>query len=142
MTHVAQFGLQFHRCGHIVRATLAESRVTFVGVPSGRGDGNAGRSGRLPSRRPGFCKPCWLCEGALVSNGINARIIKPSHGLPSVEKWNSVGEAWTPASSRHKVKVSTARPPHSPSLSTFKPTWARCADQATVQVWYTCVSAI
>lgn len=145
MTHVAQFGLQFHRCGHTLRVTLAESRVFFfcVGVRSGRGSGSG--SGMQVAQGGCRCKPCWLREGAqgvFVSNGIDTRIMRPSRRPPSVEKWSSVGEAWTPASSRHKLKVSTAHPPHAPSISSFKLTRARCADQTIDQIWCTCVSAI
>ena len=114
MTHVARLGSQFHRCGHFVRVTLAESRVLFVGLPSGRGDGrlresnrDAGRSGRLPSRRPWFLhKPCWHREEGFVINGINARSIRPSHGC----------QAWT----KELCWRSSARQPHLDTRSRFQ----------------------
>jgi hypothetical protein len=78
-----------------VRVTLAEARVFCVGVSPGRGDGSGSRmqvaQGGCRCASLDFRKLCWLCEGALVSNGINARIIRPSHGLPSVKGSNSVG---------------------------------------------------
>ena len=73
-------GSNFTGAATSVRVTLAQSRVFFVGVPSGRGDGYGSRMQAVAQggcRRAGlgFCKLGWLREGALVSNGIKTRIV-------------------------------------------------------------------